>query len=52
MNVCWCGWVGKQDLIERMVAENGFNICAFSERNLKGNGEFIMGSIRAVKTRV
>jgi hypothetical protein len=47
MNVRGCDRVEKQDLIERMIIEKRFYICAFSETKLKGSGEFIMGSIKA-----
>jgi hypothetical protein len=33
-----------------VIAEKRFNICALSETKLKESGEFMMGSIKGVKT--
>jgi hypothetical protein len=52
MNVRGCGRVEKQDLIERMITETGFDIWAFSETKLKGSGEFMMYIIKGVKAGV
>jgi hypothetical protein len=52
MNVRGCGRVEKQDLIERMITERRLDICGLSETKLKGNGEFMMGSIKGVKVGV
>jgi hypothetical protein len=49
MNVRDCGQVEKQDLIERMITEKRFDVCALSETKLKGNSEFMMGNIKGVK---
>jgi hypothetical protein len=52
MNVLSCRRVEKQDLIERMITEKRFYICALSKTKLKGNGEFMTGSIKGVKAGV
>jgi hypothetical protein len=52
MNVRGCGRVEKQDLIQRMITEKGFDICPLSETKLKGSGEFMIGSIKGMKAGV
>jgi hypothetical protein len=49
MNVRGCGRFDKQGLIERMTAENIFDICALSETTLKGSDEYMRGSIKGLK---
>jgi hypothetical protein len=52
MNVRGCDQVGKQNMIEKMIIDKKIDICALSEKKMKVDEEFRMGSIRGVKALV